>query len=59
MLIRGLGKNDVVSYYSGDIFALIMEDSPKEKIDEIISAWKQDENYKAYTADVEVSAVGE
>ena len=59
VLIRGLGKNDVVSYYSGDIFALIMEDSPKEKIDEIISAWKQDENYKAYTADVEVSAVGE
>ena len=59
VLIRGLGKNDVVSYYSGDIFALIMEDAPKEKIDEIISLWKEDEAHKAYTADVEVASVGE
>lgn len=58
-LVRALSKNDIVSAYSGDFFVLFMEDSPEEKLQKIITAWKQDEKYASYTVDYEIEAVGE
>ena len=59
LLIRQLSKNDVVSYYSGSIYALIMSDSPQKRIDDIITSWKQDTKYESYIVDIEVASVGE
>ncbi len=58
-LVRMLSKNDIVSAYSGDFFVLLLEDSPEDRLKEIISAWKQDDNNSAYTVEYEIDSVGE